>query len=333
MMPAESDDTTPVDTSTAEASTVADSPRRLPRPWAFVAPVVAVVLLAGACGSAETSPSAQTETAETETPGVAATAGVTVSSAAPAPATAAAPAASTAAAADTRDGGMSMEVQTIVSGLSAATGGLSAASRDCVVALLSEHPSLVDTLIAAGGPVAGPAMLRVLACLTADEAAALAPPGDGEAPDPAAIACLMEALSEEPSGERIVKVLTGADPSGEGLTFAESEVLGEAVASCGIETEFGFGDPSDAAGSLPDDGASVGGGWGLCSEWLILYPGDVCDRDQLTVTIENDGTVLLAGSIDGVDVDGMSFDGDIVDVHGLLMAYDGTAWTINALPQ
>ena len=76
-------------------------------------------------------------------------------------------------------------------------GGLSDASHDCVVALLVEDPSLAEALIAAGGPVEGAAMLQLLACLTSEEAAALAPLGDVAAPDPAETACLMEALSAE----------------------------------------------------------------------------------------------------------------------------------------
>lgn len=299
--------------------------RRRTRVLVIAASAAATALLVGACGSNETAPSAASEIAETVSPRVTAAASVST--------TTAAPAVSATAAGDTSDAGTSLEVQTIVSGLSAAVGGLSDASRDCVVALLGEDPSLVGALVAAGGPVEGPAMLQVLACLTPDEAAVLAPPGDGAAPDPAEIACLLEALSGEPAGEKIIAVLSGADPSGAGLTVAESAVLGEAVAACGIETEFGFGDPLGAVGPLPDDSASVGGGWGLCTNWLILYPGDMCDLDELTVTVEGDGAVLLAGSIGGTDVDGMQFDGDIVDVLGLLMAYDGAAWTINAVPQ
>ncbi len=291
----------------------------------FAVHVSVMVLLAGACGSTQTAPPAASE-AEAATPGADAPAEAPVS-------TTAASSTSTAAVTDAPDAGMSPEVQTIVSGLSTAVGGLSEASHDCVVALLVEDPSLVDTFLAAGGPVEGPAMLQVLACLTSGEAAALTPPGDGPAPDPAEVACLMEALSGEPAGERILEVLTGADPSPEGLTVAESAILGEAVQSCGIETEFGFGDPAADDGSLPDDDDIVGGGWGLCTAWLILYPGDVCDVGELTVAVEGDGAVLLAGSIDGIDVDGMRFDGDIVDIHGLLMAYDGTAWTINGVPQ
>lgn len=285
--------------------------------------LLVMVLLAGACGSTETAPPAASE-AVAATPSTNAPAEAPVS-------TTVASSTSAAAVTDAPDAGVSPEAQTIVSGLSAAVGGLSDASHDCVVALLVADPSLVDTFLAVGGPVEGPAMLQVLACLTSEEAAALTPPGDGAAPDPAEVGCLMEALSGEPAGERILEVLTGADPSAEGLTAAESAILGEAVQSCDIET--GFGDPAAAAGSMPDDGASVGGGWGLCTAWLILYPGDVCEVGELTVAVEGDGTVLLAGSIDGIDVDGMHFDGDIVDIHGLLMAPDGTAWTINGVPQ
>lgn len=280
--------------------------------------VMAMVLLVGACGASESEPSVPSATA---------------AAAAPAAETTTAPEASTAADVDTPDAGMSPDVQTIVSGLSAAVGGLSDASHQCVAALLSEDPSLAEALLAAGGPVEGPETLQILVCLTADEAAALTPPGDGAAPDPSEIACLMDALSGEPSGERILAVISGADLSGEGLSVDESAILGEAVAFCGIETEFGFGDPSAAGGSLPDDDYSGGGSWGACTEWLIMYPGDVCDLGELIVTVEGDGTVRLDGSIGGDAVDGMRFDGDVVDAHGLLMAYDGAAWTINALPQ
>lgn len=219
-------------------------------------------------------------------------------------------------------------VQAAISELSAVVGGLSDASRDCIVAAASADPSVADALAAPDGPAGGPAMLSVIGCLTPQESAALTPPGEGPPPDPADIACLMEALSGEPSGERILDVLTGADMSGEGLTLEQSAVLGEAVALCGIETGFGFGDPADADGALP----AVGGGWGPCTVGLILYPGDECDLDGFIMTVGDGGNAVLEGSLGGVAADGIHAPDDRIDLGGFVALPDGATWTIQSLP-
>lgn len=123
--------------------------------------------------------------------------------------------------------------------LEEAAGGLSGESRACLMELFEEDPSLFESMTASEG-LSGPSMLGLLACLTEEEAAALTPPGEGPPPDVAGFACLTEELEGAPERDRILAVLSGADPSGEGLTLEESAVLGEAVEACGLDTGFGF---------------------------------------------------------------------------------------------
>lgn len=129
---------------------------------------------------------------------------------------------------------------------SAAAGGFSAETQDCIARLLNDDPTIAEAL--GQGQQAfinGPAILKVIACLTPEEAQALTPPGEGPAPDTTGIACLTKELEGTSSGDRIIAVLSGSDPTGEGLTIEESAALGQAVEACGIETEFGFPDPVD----------------------------------------------------------------------------------------
>ena len=74
--------------------------------------------------------------------------------------------------------------------------------------------------------------------------AAPVPPATDPPPDVGGLACLQEQLAGSPAGERIGAVLTGADPTGAGLTLEESAALGQAVEACGIETEFEFPEAS-----------------------------------------------------------------------------------------
>ena len=132
------------------------------------------------------------------------------------------------------------QISASLSVFSVAAGGLSAGSQDCIVQLLIDrYPAVAEGrgLIDDGQ---GPVMLRFIACLTPEEAAALTPFVPGPVPNPNDIACLIQELEDTSSGERIIAVLSGADASGEGLTMKESAELGQAVEACGIETEFGF---------------------------------------------------------------------------------------------
>ncbi len=117
--------------------------------------------------------------------------------------------------------------------------GLSAETKACLMSLFEEDPSVAESFMA-GEDLSGPSMLSFLACLTPEEVAALTPPGDGPPPDVAGLACLTEELEGAPERDRILAVLGGADPSGEGLTLGESAVLGEAVEACGLDTGFSF---------------------------------------------------------------------------------------------
>ena len=126
-------------------------------------------------------------------------------------------------------------ISAVVTMISIEAGGLSAQSRDCISSIYREDPTLLTSQEMSA--------FEFFACLTPEEAEALTPPDEGPAPDPAAIACLMEELSGTPSGEKIIAVLSGQDPSGQGLTMEESAMLGQAVEACGIETEFGFPEP------------------------------------------------------------------------------------------
>ena len=147
-----------------------------------------------------------------------------------------------------------------VSMLSIAAGGFSVETRECIAELLETDPALAQALTQPGDVAGGHSALRLLSCLTPAEAANLTPPGEGPAPNPDEIRCLMDELAGTPAGERIIAVLsgtdpTGTDPTGKGLTMEESAALGVAVESCGIETEFGFPPPGDTEnqGLPPDD--------------------------------------------------------------------------------
>ncbi|MCY3690519.1 MAG: hypothetical protein OXH30_00750 [Chloroflexi bacterium] len=123
-----------------------------------------------------------------------------------------------------------------ISMLSIAAGGFSVETQQCMVELLETDPVLAQALAQPGDAASGPPALRLISCLTTQEATRLTPAGEGPAPNPDEIACLIGELEGTLSGERIIAVLSGADATGEGLTMEESE----AVRACDIETEFGF---------------------------------------------------------------------------------------------
>ncbi len=127
-----------------------------------------------------------------------------------------------------------------VSMLSIAAGGFSVETQHCIIELLETDPALTQAFAQPGDVASGPTALRLISCLTTQEAAKLTPAGEGPAPNPDEIACLIGELEGTPSGERIIAVLSGADATGEGLTMEESAALGEAVRACDIETGFGF---------------------------------------------------------------------------------------------
>lgn len=123
-------------------------------------------------------------------------------------------------------------ITAVVTMTSIQAGGLSAETQECMANVFREDPALLASEEMSS--------LELFACFTPEEAEALTPPDEGPAPDTEAIACLMEELADKPSGEKIIAVLSGQDPSGQGLTMEESTVLGQAVEACGIETEFTF---------------------------------------------------------------------------------------------
>ena len=133
-----------------------------------------------------------------------------------------------------------------LSTLAVEAGGLSDPTRACILGLLNEEPEVARALGQAEGPDES-ATWRVLACLSEEEAEALVPSG-GSAPETEALGCLIGELGGTAAGRRIIAVLTGDDPSGQGLTMSESATLGEAVDACGIETDLIFPD------SAEDDG-------------------------------------------------------------------------------
>ncbi len=123
--------------------------------------------------------------------------------------------------------------------LEGAATGLSAETKACLMDLFEEDPSVAESFTM-GEDLSGPSMLSFLACLTTEEIAALTPPGEGPPPDVAGFACLTEELEGAPEKDRILAVLSGADPSGAGLTLEESAVLGGAVEACGLDTGLTF---------------------------------------------------------------------------------------------
>ena len=127
---------------------------------------------------------------------------------------------------------------------SAAAGGFSAGTQDCMLQLLTDNPAIGEALGQGQAWIDGPAIQEFVPCLTREEADALVPPGEG--PSPTNIACLMRELEGTSSGERLVTVLSVAYTSREGLTTEESAALDRAVAVCGNETKFGFPIPEQA---------------------------------------------------------------------------------------
>ena len=139
---------------------------------------------------------------------------------------------------------------------------MSAESKACLRELFEEDPSVAESFTT-GEDLSGPLMLSFLACLTPEEAAAFTPPGEGPPPDVAGLTCLIEELEGAPEKDRILAILSGADPSGEGLTLEESAVLGGAVEACGLDTGFTF-----------PGGEGVGGNPLAGTEWrLVLVLG------------------------------------------------------------
>lgn len=281
---------------------------------ALAVAVTAVAAAAAGCGSAEPS------TADDDTT---ATAGVT----AVAPPTTAASAPDTG---ETADAGAAARTA-LIAELSEAVGGLSAASRSCLDSALQDDPAIAEALVATADPAMSPDLLRLIACLTPEEAAVLMPPDGGAAPQPGEIACLMSELEGEPDGERILAVLTGADVSGQGLTPQQSAVLGAAVADCGIDTDFGF---PDADGDLEDMAVEpdVGGGWGECTVGLMLYPGDQCSYGTFSMMIRDDGAAVVDGSIGGITMGDTVMQSQSINLNQFSATRNGTVWTIESLP-
>lgn len=164
---------------------------------------------------------------------------------------------------------VSTEAAAFISMLEEDAGGLSAQSEACLTEFFEADPSVAESF-AAGEELSGPSMLGLLACLTPEEAAALTPPGEGPPPDVAGLACLTEELEGAPKKDRILAVISGDDPSGDGLTPDESAVLGEAVDACGIDTGFSF-----AAGAGDGENPLAG------TEWRLVALGDADAPDEV----------------------------------------------------
>ena len=130
--------------------------------------------------------------------------------------------------------------------LAAEAGGLSDPTRACILGLIDEEPRVAHALAQAEGPDESTTW-RVLACLSEEQAEALVPSAQS-VPDTEALGCLIDQLGGTAEGQRIIAVLSGDDPSGQGLTVSESAMLGEAVDACGIETDLIFPDSGEDDG-------------------------------------------------------------------------------------
>lgn len=156
---------------------------------------------------------------------------------------------------------ISAEAAAFMAMLEETAGDLSAETEACLMDLFEADPSIAESF-GAEEELSGPSMLSVIACLTPEEAAALTPPGESP-PDVAGFACLTAELEGAPERERILAVITGDDPSGDGLTPEQSAVLGEAVEACDIDTGFSF---PEAAGDGENPLADT--------EWRLVALGD-----------------------------------------------------------
>ena len=194
--------------------------------------------------------------------------------------------------------------------LEEATGVLSAETRACLMELFKEDPSFAESFTA-GEDLSGPAMLSLLACLTPEEAAALTPSGEDPPPDVAGLACLTEELEGAPEKDRILAVLSGADTSGEGLTLAESAVLGEAVEACGIDTGFGF--VSDGGQGHPLAG----------TEWRLVALGDAGAPAEV---VGGDPTARFTTDVDMTGWTGCNSYGARYSVRGSELRLDDLQW-------
>lgn len=220
----------------------------------------------------------------------------------------------------------------LIAEMSDMVGGLTAASSGCVDEVLAGDPALAEALASDAGSVMSPGLLAVIACLTPEEAAVLMPPEGDDAPAPDDFACLMDQLEGKPESQRILAVLSGADASGEGLTLQQSAVLGEAVEACGIETDFSFPDADDGPGSVPSDLNVVGDGRGECTVGLMLYPGDQCSYGSFSMTIREDGAVVVDGSIGGITMGNTVMQSETISLNQFSATRNGTTWTIESLP-
>lgn len=134
---------------------------------------------------------------------------------------------------------------------SATAGGLSAETRSCLADVFTADPRAAPAF-AGQGAAAEAVPFDVLSCLTPEEAAAMTPEGEGPSPDTEGLRCLIEELGKLDGGEEVGRILSTADPGS--LTPEQGALLGQAVAACGIETEFTFPAPGSTS---PDDGSAA----------------------------------------------------------------------------
>ena len=193
---------------------------------------------------------------------------------------------------------------------------LSAETKACLMDLFEEDPSVAESFIT-GEDLSGTSMLSFLACLTPEEVAALTPPGEEPPPDVAGFACLTEELKGVPEKDRILAVLSGADPSGEGLTLEESAVLGEAVESCGLDTEFGFAGEVGRGNPLAYTG------------WRLVALGDA---DAPAAVVGGDATAEFTTETDMTGWTGCNSYGATYSVREPELRLDDLTWTEKGCP-
>ncbi len=201
--------------------------------------------------------------------------------------------------------------------LEEAPADLRAETKACLMDLFEEDPSVAESFTT-GEDLSGPAMLSFLACLTPEEAAALTPPGEGPPPDVAGLACLAEKLEGAPEKDRILAVLSGADPSGEGLTLEESAVLGGAVEACDLDTGFTF-----PGGEGAEENPLAG------TEWrLVLVLGSALPP---TGVVGGDPTAEFT-AMDMMGWTGCNSYGARYSIQGEELLLDNLAWTDAGCP-
>ncbi len=144
-------------------------------------------------------------------------------------------------------------------------------------------------------------------------------------PDLEGLNCLLSHFDQD---SQIVNVLTGNDPEGRGLTFEESAALGEAVAACGIETDFQFGAPP--TDELAGEPIKIGTLIDTTGDLAVFGPPIVMATDLAALLI-NDAGGIYGRPIEMVHRDSGTSPQIATDAASALVNVDGVEAIVGSL--